>query len=243
LLLDEPPPSQGDLRFSLLGVPVRVSPLFWIVSVMLGLGATGGQVTAIAIWTGAAFVSILVHEMGHALAAKSYGWPPSVMLHGLGGLTMYRPTYHDARSRIAITLAGPMAGFALAALTILALQASGHDVTLTWSRYSLVDFDRLPYRAANILVVFLLYINIFWGLINLLPVLPLDGGQIARELIGLVTHDGGVRQALWLSIAMAVVVGVFAWLYVDTYLGLLFGYLAYQNYATLSTFGSSGGWR
>ena len=50
----------------------------------------------------------------------------------------------------------------------------------------------------------MLYVNIFWGLVNLLPVYPLDGGQIARELLELASPADGVRQSLWLSVIAAV---------------------------------------
>lgn len=243
MLLDEPPPAQGELRFSLLGIPVRVHPLFWFISLVLGLGATGGEVTAVLIWIGVVFVSVLVHEMGHALVAKYYGWPPSITLYGMGGIASYRPTYYSTSSRVNISLAGPLAGFLLAALLIVLVRASGHDLLFEWSREGLaIDTDYA--RRIDEMLRYLLYVNIFWGLINLLPVLPLDGGHVARELLFAAGGSAGLRQAMGLSVAAGAAVAVYAYVFLgSTYLALMFAYLAYQNYAMLGgNVGSSGRW-
>ena len=92
-MLGEPPQTQYDLRFQILGIPVRVHPFFWLVVVVLGL--SGGAKTTPAellIWAGCVFVSILVHELGHAAAALAHGWRPWITLYGFGGLASYQPT-------------------------------------------------------------------------------------------------------------------------------------------------------
>ena len=89
----------------------------------------------------------------------------------------------------------------------------------------------------------LLFINIFWGLINLFPVYPLDGGQVAKEI--LIEHDprSGVRKSLTLSIGSAAFLAVFALLNESVYMAFLFGYLAYASYTTLQSYsGQSGRW-
>lgn len=242
MIFSEPPRSQYDLHFSVLGVPVRVHPLFWAASLLLGLGGNQKPVQML-FWVGACFVSILVHELGHALTARAFGWEPWITLHGFGGLASYRPTYRSAANEIMITLAGPGAGFGFAALILAFVAASGHRV----------EFDpglgRLPFRfedypslQLNMLLDDLLYINIFWGLVNLLPVFPLDGGRIVRELMGLVNPADSVRQSLWLSVFTAAAVAVLAIVKLhDNYLGFFFGYLAYTSYATLQAYSGRGG--
>ena len=84
MLLGEPPESQYDLHFSLLGIPVRVHPYFWLVSVLMGWNQ--GDAKLALLWVAAVFVSILVHEMGHALVIRYYGWSPRVTLYSFGGL-------------------------------------------------------------------------------------------------------------------------------------------------------------
>src|SRR5262249_21254431 len=131
VLLTEPPRTPYDLRFHLFGIPVRVHPLFWLVALVLGMGGKAEPADMI-MWVGVVFVSIVVHEMGHALAARAHGWEPWITLYGMGGLASYQPTYYSPRSRILITLAGPMAGFVFAGGIIGAIAASRHAIRFEW---------------------------------------------------------------------------------------------------------------
>jgi membrane-associated protease RseP (regulator of RpoE activity) len=243
VLLSEPPRSPYDLHFRVLGIPVRVHPFFWLVALLFGLGGNQEPV-AMLYWVGAVFVSILVHELGHALTARSYGWEPSITLHGFGGLASYRPTYHSTASQVLITLAGPGAGFLFAALIAALIAASGHHVTFDWHFGSLLPIRFEPFQSdkVNLLVLDLLFINIFWGLVNLLPVYPLDGGQIAREMLELASPQDGVRQSLWMSVITAAIVAVLAYTKLhDMYIAIFFAYMAYTNYRTLQAYFGPGG--
>ncbi|MEX2113209.1 MAG: site-2 protease family protein [Pirellulales bacterium] len=244
MLLIDPPRSAYDLNFHLLGIPVRVHPLFWAVVVLLGLGGNSDPKLML-IWVGACFVSIVVHEMGHALAARAHGWEPWITLYGLGGLASYQPTRRSPRSQILISLAGPVAGFLFAALVIAVVAAAGHEPRFDpTSRLSMpVDWNLFESRPANYLVFDLLYINIFWGLVNLLPIFPLDGGQITREVFGLFSGPDGLRQSLWLSVIIAAGLAVIALTRLgDQFLAFFFGYLAYTGYSIIrAMFGPSGG--
>jgi Zn-dependent protease len=250
VLLNEPPRSAYDLKFHLLGIPVRVHPLFWIVVVLLGVGGSrdaAGKVDPklMLIWVGACFVSIVVHEMGHALAARAHGWDPWITLYGLGGLASYQPTRRSPRSQILISLAGPGAGFLFAALITVMIAVAGHQVEFdpTFRFRTPVLFSPFETTQANMLVLDLLYINFFWGLFNLLPIFPLDGGQIAREVFGLVSGPDGLRQSLWLSVIVAAGLAVLALVKLnDQFLAFFLGYLAYTSYTIIrSMFGPSGG--
>jgi Zn-dependent protease len=250
VLLQEPPRSAYDLNFRLLGIPIRVHPFFWLVVVLLGIGGTRdleGRVDPkmMLIWVGVCFVSIVAHEMGHALAARAYGSDPWITLYSLGGLASYQARRRSPRSQILISLAGPFAGFFLAAFVVSIIAAAGHRV----------EFDptfqfRMPIRwspfgsfQANMLVHYLLYVNIFWGLLNLLPIYPLDGGQVARELFGVYGGSDGLRQSLWLSLIAAAGLAVLALVRLDDqFLAFFFGYLAYTNYSVIrGMFGPGGG--
>jgi len=242
VLLTEPPQSPYDLHFSILGIPVRVHPLFWAVALLFGLSGNQKPLDML-LWIGAVFVSILVHEMGHALAARAYGWEPRITLHSFGGLASYHPTFHNARSQILITAAGPGAGFLFAGLIIALIALSGHRVIFGWQfgmlplRYEGFESDQL-----NMLIADLLYVNIFWGLVNLLPVYPLDGGQISRELFALANPADSVRQSLWLSVITAAAVAVLAFTRLnDKYIAIFFVYLAYTSYSALQSYGGGVG--
>ena len=76
-----------DLRFRFLDIPVRIHPLFWLMSAVLGFQEN--NIPAVLIWIGCVLVSILVHEYGHGLMAKHFHGSPSIVLYGLGGLCCF----------------------------------------------------------------------------------------------------------------------------------------------------------
>lgn len=243
MLFAEPPRTRYDLNFGVLGIPVRVHPLFWLITILLGMRGAP-EAKQMMIWVGAVFVSILAHELGHALAAKSFGWPPHITLHGFGGLASYRPTYRSPRNQILITLAGPGAGFLFAILILATIKASGHGIEFGWRGGRSLPFRFEGYESMNlnVLISDLLFINIYWGLVNLLPIYPLDGGQIAQELLSLNNPQDGMRQSLYLSMAVAVGVAILALFKLqDQFLAIFFAYLAYTNYATIKAY-FGGGW-
>ncbi|MFV2068302.1 MAG: site-2 protease family protein [Pirellulales bacterium] len=259
MLLGEPPPTQADLHFRILGIPVRVHPFFWLVALFLGMGGSETRPVDALTWVAAVFLSILVHEMGHALAARRHGWHPSITLYGLGGLATYTPTHETTRSRVLISAAGPAAGFLFALLIILAVRLSGHPIGLVGTSAPL-DFDaigapalmRQPLVLVDIyfaplgigqldpLVADLLVVNILWGIVNLFPVYPLDGGQIARELLVTANPREGIRQSLWLSVGCAAGLASVALMRNSLFAMLMFGYLAYTSYRTLQAYSGSG---
>lgn len=208
-LIGGAPQAKGELRFNLLGFPVRVQPFFWLTAAVLG--ASAGDPARIGAWVAVVFVSVLVHELGHATAARLFGSPAQIMLHGFGGLTAHRPMSSQWRS-IAVSLAGPFAGFALAAVTF------GVAVILPAPPGIVVTFFQ-----------FLLFVNVGWGVINLLPVLPLDGGQVARSAFRLASPTNGDRWALALSLIMAGAVVVLAVFQGLILMAVLFSVLAWSS--------------
>ena len=237
MFLGEPPRTNADLNFRLLAIPVRIHPLFWAVALLLGIRLK--EPALVFIWILALFASILVHEMGHALAAKSFGFKPWVTLHHFGGLASYDAYNQTPRSKILVTLAGPCAGFVFAAVVILLLLLTGNieglQLALIPLKVSLFQSEKLQY-----LVHFLLFINIFWGLINLCPVYPLDGGQIARELFTQADTYGGIRKSLLLSVITSVALAVLAITLGSTFMAIMFGFFAYSSYTTLQSYEGRG---
>lgn len=162
----------GALRFRLFGFPVEIQIGFWILALIIGL-RPGRPWTDAAMWLGIIFVSILVHELGHAFAARAYGQSPSIVLHMLGGVTSWSATTDlGKKRRILVTLAGPGAGFALGLVAYGAL--IGLSRTLGAPKGT-------PWVEGLALLAFA---NAFWSVINLLPVLPFDGGQVLATALG-----------------------------------------------------------
>ncbi|MDA1162705.1 MAG: site-2 protease family protein [Planctomycetota bacterium] len=227
--LGDPGTTRYDLRFSVMGIPVRVHPLFWLVGALLGSNS-GPELSIVANWIGCLFVSILVHELGHALAARSFGWPPDIVLHGFGGFARYSPGYGYTRSKaIWITFAGPLAGFGLFAIVYCAHLwiRAGIAEEQPWAQ-TLTTSGAWP--GINFAILQLEWINLFWGLFNLLPVFPLDGGQICSELLNARENHSGRIRAHQIGMITAGVVAAYFLNSSRIFGGLMFGSLAYQNY-------------
>jgi len=242
MLYQSLPPTQFDLNFTIAGFPVRVHPMFWLIGLLLGFNS---NLITVLIWVFVIFVSILVHELGHAFAFRFYGIHSRIFLHAMGGLAIPEPApwgggYAEVsptpRQQIIISFAGPMAGFMLALLVILFVIFTGGSVgfsrviplpvvpQLPWAGYYMTAFVGL-----------MLWVNVFWGVINLLPVFPLDGGQISRSIFIQVDPMDGVRKSLWLSVATGVFVALLALVLLSSfYMAILFGLLAFQSYTAVS---------
>ncbi len=219
-------PTQFDFTFSLLGIPVRVSAWFWLAGVILGYSALENGVQFLLSWLLVLFVSILIHELGHALVARYFGYSPRILLYHFGGLAMFEPYFGFTKGKsIAISFAGPLAGFLFYGLVRVfeATAMPGLLRSLSEANAYLL-FD----------VVFQLkYINLFWGLINLLPVLPLDGGQICREVCSSFSPRHGIGIALKIAIVFAGAAAVFFFSQGRTYSAMLFAMLCASNVSML----------
>jgi len=237
------PPSRFDLRFNIAGFPVRVHPLFWLIAILLGSGSN--NLLMIPIWIVIVFVSILVHELGHAFAFRRYGQHSSILLHFSGGLTIpesmpwgtgYANVSLTPNQHIFVSLAGPFAGFLLAALTLAVGAALGGEIIVT-TILSVIPFPvvLMPYGSIfTDVFITMLWVNVFWGIINLLPVFPLDGGHVTRYF--LIQRDPwqGLRTSLWISVITGGVLAVVGVIFLGSiYMGFLFGLLAFQSFQML----------
>lgn len=233
------PPTRYDLNFNFLGFPVRVHPLFWVIALLLGSGTR--NLLMIPVWVVIVFVSVLVHELGHALAFRRYGQDSHILLHFSGGLTIpqsvpfgggYASVGMTPNEHILVSLAGPFAGFLLAGLTLAVGAALGGDIIFT-TILGVVPFPVvvLPISWLTDIFISMLWVNIFWGFINLLPVYPLDGGQVSRYFFLQRDPYSGLRTSLLISVitgGFLAVLGLVA--FGSTYMALMFGLLAFQSY-------------
>lgn len=221
-------------HFRIFGVPVRIEPLFVIVAFLFSLQIR--QLWLIFAVVFLVFISILVHEMGHALAYRFMGQRSAVVLHGFGGFTVPagggRRVLSKGRS-IAVSLAGIVAQLVLLYLPARyllnvdwVLEQGGMDYGIIDGRLARgedvgnMDFNWLP------VLWYTQYINLWWAIFNALPLRPLDGGHVAEELVG---HE----KACKVSIGAAVVGGLLAFMGGHIIIALIMGFLGYQNYREL----------
>ena len=228
-----------DLNWRMFGIPIRVHPSYWLVSALFAwpLAEIGPEYLLIGM--GCMFVSLMAHELGHALMFRAYHMRSGILLYSFGGLTFPEGPLPERSWRIIVTLAGPLANFLLLGIVW------GSNYVEPWSMTN-------RYTAVAYLILF--QINLYWGLLNLLPVFPLDGGQISRELWTKHRPRTGVVISLQLSIAVAIAFSVYAfachfnvlppelripWLSPGLFAAILFGILALENYTQLQVARSS----
>jgi Zn-dependent protease len=241
-----------DLRFRFLSVPVRIHPIFWLVAAVLGW--KDQNLPAVALWVACVFVSILVHEYGHALAARAFDCSPSIVLWGLGGLCYTQGERQTPVQRLAVVLAGPGAGFVLCGLVMLifSMLVGINPIEQLQMFSAVLGLGSLPATVAiklHALVnveaennyLFEMYgnlvqINLLWGLVNLLPMWPLDGGQATQILLSLYDRSRGQR---WAHVVSLLVSGILAIIVVSRYkalfLTIFFAYFALINFQVLQS--------
>jgi Zn-dependent protease len=235
-----------DLRFRFLDIPVRVHPLFWLVAAMLGW--RDNDMPTVVIWVACVFVSILVHEYGHGLMAKMFGCSPSITLWMGGGLCYSEMDRQTPRQRLAVVLSGPGAGFVLCGIVMLIASAlfgltPREHLSMLQGLFGLpVDPDTfgeaLPkFRSdtSRLIYEILVQINVFWGLVNLLPVWPLDGGRVSEILLSYVNTHEGARWGHILSLLVAGLLALVALTWKDYFLTVFFGYFAFVNFQILQS--------
>jgi stage IV sporulation protein FB len=236
----EPERTRYDLNFHLFGFPVRIHPWFWLIVILFGANELdAGNHLAFLTWVVVVFVSLLVHELGHAAAFRRFGSDAHIVLHAFGGLAVPWTAVRGRGRRILIALAGPAAGFLLFGIVY------GSNVFLHWAK------EGPP--AVSWLYIQLVFVNLWWGLVNLLPVWPLDGGQVCEEVCTAVRPRNGRRVALQISVTVAGAFclysllcmvndrqGGFDWIdaiptefHGSMWTAILFGMLAAQSYQAL----------
>lgn len=229
------------IRFSIFGVPVEIQPMFWLTGALLG-GALNARtkeaVILVLVFMIVEAISILVHELGHALVGRRLGGGyATITLWGLGGLAFNHGGRFTRSGNFWRVAAGPGAGFALFLVVVLLLCAglgpmNGLNLTfshlfgavLTPPSEELLSFVNEGGPRMRIISAFL-RINFWWGVINLLPVLPLDGGRIAEIFVKpqKLVYQIGIATGAAMAAFGLIVLG-------SPFTAMMFGYLAYQNY-------------
>jgi Zn-dependent protease len=172
----------------IFGIPVKVQPFFLLVVGFLGY-SRNLPFEFLVEWIIVVFISILAHEFGHALTVRAFGMSPQILIYGFGGVTSWTDEKGVSHAkRIAISLAGPFAGFLFGGIVYLA-------------EYKFPDLfaDRFGKQT----YIDLMFVNLGWGIFNLLPILPLDGGNVAYSIEQWVTkkHRGVITRVVSLLVA------------------------------------------
>jgi Zn-dependent protease len=191
---------RGNLQLArIFGIRIGVSVswfvvlfflIYWLSQVYFHEMVAASQTTDYLIAVAGAlgyFASLVLHELGHALAARRAGIPiVGINLWFFGGLSQMGREPESAREELKIAAAGPAVTLLLLAICVgvgTALQSGGHFTDVALAR---PGFTTTPALA---LVGWLGFINAMLFVFNIVPAFPLDGGRIARALIWWRTGD------------------------------------------------------
>jgi len=208
-------------EFSIFRIPVRVMPWFWITMGLLAYLINSEDtkdmpvfIINVLLFLILAFVSILLHELGHALTGRRFTRAmPEIVLESFGGFARFQGAVFTKWQNIIMVAAGPMMNFILAGV------------------FFLISLFVLPYIVTDekgVLIAQFVYlgvvINIFWGLFNLIPVYPMDGGQIMHSLIR------NQKKAHQISLIVAIIMIPLSLSTGHLFACFIFGMMAMQNY-------------
>ena len=233
----EPAESPYDIHFQAFGFPTRVTWGFWVAAIVLGWSACNswdasfssrgidspGAPILLIIWSAAVFVSILVHELGHALAMRYYGVQARMILYHFGGLAVgssmgswngARRSTLKARDSLLIAAAGPAAQLALALCVYLLGRSLGMRMELDWLIQDYFSIDPPEAQAPSSAAAYAMFNSlvtpsVLWAVLNLLPIIPMDGGNIMLNALVLSKNPDAQRNAHLISIFVAVLVAIY----------------------------------
>jgi Zn-dependent protease len=197
-----------------LGIPTKIDPSFWLLSFFIASGR-GFNLPFMLEWLVVVFISVLFHELGHALIGRRFGLSPQITLYSMGGLTSWSAAKEISPAKhLAISLAGPAAGFLLGGICFVA---------------GPVLLSALPSKLSTAAYNDLIWVNIGWGVFNLLPILPLDGGHVLLTLEGWLTRRRDQIISHAISLLACVALMYLAFTLRSLWVAVLGVWFAYSN--------------
>lgn len=200
----------GHPHFRIAGIPIRIEWPFFIVAGALGLQLRGWHIAA---WVGIVFVSVMVHELGHAIAYRFFGQRATIVVTPIAGMTYGQRQLSKTRT-VLVSLAGPLCAMAVLGVPAIIIRNNNEIWSFTHPNWWFVVWE-------------VAFVNIWWSVANLLPILPLDGGHVADSLFG--------RQvARYLSVGVGAAAAVYVYTQGFRWAGLFVALLAIWNLAELA---------
>lgn len=205
------------MRFTFLNIPVYINPTFWIFIFLYSSYFIDFSIMHSVIAGVVVIMSLLVHEYGHALTARFFGANPSITLEAFGGHASYQGDRLTPKQHFIVTLNGPLLQSSLILISYLLLKDS-------FFQNEFVNFF--------LLVTFRL--NILWCLLNLLPIYPLDGGQMASYFLHKKLGAHGYRASIILGVICAAVAVPYLYIQGYQFFSIFVAFLGFQNFQRLS---------
>lgn len=191
-------------------IPIRIHPLFWALCALIGW-MYSATLAGMFIWIGIIFVSVLIHEFGHALTAVLFRQKANIQLVVLGGLTSYEGPKLKYWQQFFIVLNGPLFGFFLFLLATYILTL---PLSPLWHAI---------FKSTQVA-------NLFWTIVNLFPVMPLDGGQLLRIVLEALFGLPGLRASLFLGMLLSILLSFYFFIVQAFLVGAIFFLFAFQSF-------------
>ncbi|MBS0584739.1 MAG: M50 family metallopeptidase [Verrucomicrobia bacterium] len=195
---------------------IRIKPLFFLTAALIGffISRSPGEIL---LWIAMIFLSVLVHELGHALTALAFGQRVQIEFTAFGGVTVPSGPKLSLGREFVVVFMGPLFGFLM---FIAATFVADIPIVNPGLRHFVQDFR---------------FITLFWTIMNLLPILPLDGGQLLRITLEKFLGFRARKAALYISILFSTMASVIFFLMGLGWfpMGALFLIFAFQGVETL----------
>lgn len=206
------------MRFSLFNIPVTVQPTFWLFILFTSMNSSTNpkwMLLIAAIFGG----SLLIHELGHAFAARKFGRNPEITIEAFGGYTSYSGLDLEEGKSFAITLAGPL-----------------FTALLIGIPYYLLNTELFSSYWPKVFCHVLMRLNIYWLCINLAPLQPLDGGKLVNFLLRKYFGERGEVLSLHLGTITAILGVLYFTLHGNYIFAFLFGFYGMQNFQATAAY-------
>ena len=202
------------ISFRLGTLPVAIRPVFFLTVVVIGLIGPPRELASLLLWVAIVLVSVLLHELGHALSARRYGATAEIELFAMGGLTRWhRDPPVGPGGRVLIAAAGSAVGIAIGLIVFLVF------------RDNVRSFSPLVEQAIQDFV----FVNLGWGILNWLPIRLLDGGHILAGLLEIwfpKSHER-ISRGVFMASSIALI-GLALWLQ-QFWLAILFALFGFTG--------------
>ena len=192
-------------------VSIQIHPLFFLVAFLLGFFWSAGDLFLSFMMVGVITISVFVHEAGHALTGLAFKQKVKISLLPFGGLTEKKGKRLKGWQEFLITLMGPAFGFILYLMSQDLARAYPEGV-----------FGKLFSLSA--------LVNLWWTILNLLPVMPLDGGQLVRIVLQSLWGIRGLKASCIFSMVIGIFFVVIFFLKQDFLIGSIFALFTYESW-------------
>lgn len=196
-------------------IPITIRPLFWLIAAFIGWMVSFTLTkTLVAVFV--ILFSVLFHEFGHALTGILFGQKVRIELAAFGGFTYREGRKLKLWEEFLVVLNGPVAGFLLFVVAHIILTNFAIENAIL--KFAL-EFTRLA--------------NLFWTVINLVPVLPLDGGHLLSIVLEAIFGFRGIKMAIFIGLFISVTISIFFFVIGAFLVGALFLILTFESFRSL----------